>query len=210
MQPRLKSSKKWTAFPADYLEQIRSLFLENFKAPLGEGELVIEGRIYTNEIMLRVGYLEKGRLAQSNFEVSVDYSTDQKDVVEKLGLCVDAAASMMDEYFENDGEVDFPFAWKSFPFNKKTLFLKYSTENSRLEEEANRLLGVTQDSLVVEEDETDDALERAEVKEDLSGGQDLVGEVFGEDEDHDDESESEDDPEDDGKPKMFRKKPTKH
>lgn len=209
MQPRLKSSKKWTTFPTDYTAQIKALLLENFGPALGEGEVIVEGRIYTSEIMLRVGYLENGRLAQSNFEVSVDYSTDQKDVLEKLGLCVDAAASMMDEYFEKAGEVDFPFVWKAFPFNKKTLFMKYSTENSKLEEEANRLLGAAHDELVNEEDETEDALERAEIKEDLSGGQDLVKEAFGDDEDLDD-PENEDDAADDGKPKMFRKKPTKH
>ncbi len=66
--------------------------------------------------MLRVGYLEKGRLAQANFEVSMNYAREQQDAIKRIHNCVDAAASMMMEYFKNDGEVDFPYTWKEFPF----------------------------------------------------------------------------------------------
>ena len=107
MNPRLKSSKKWTAFPKEYTEQIQTVFKENFAQYLEDAELIVEGRIYTEEIMLRVGYLEKGRLAQANFEVSMNYSQEQQDAMKRIHNCIDAAASMMMEYLENDGDVDF-------------------------------------------------------------------------------------------------------
>lgn len=169
MNPRLKSSKKWTSFPKEYSDQIQTVFKENFAQYLDQGELIIEGRIYPEEIMLRVGYLEKGRLAQANFEVSMNYSRDDQDAIKRIHNCVDAAASMMMEYLENDGEVDFPYTWKEFPFQGKKIYLQFNTENSSLEAQANKLLGADDDSMLHEENESDeDALSRAEQSEELS------------------------------------------
>jgi hypothetical protein len=163
MQPRLKSSKKWTAFPPEYSEQIETVFKENFKTQLANGKLVIEGRIYPQEIMLRVGILQKGRLAQANFEVSMDYSSAKKDAVERIHNCIDAAASMMAEYFENDGVVEFPLIWGEFPFQGQKLYLQYNTENSDLEAQANALLGAAgDDALVHEEPELEEGEETEE------------------------------------------------
>lgn len=196
MNPRLKSSKKWTAFPKEYLAQIQAVFKENFAAHLEDAELVIEGRIYQQEIALRVGYHEKGRLAQANFEVSMNYSQEEKDAVDRINNCVDAAASMMLEYFENDGEVDYPYVWKEYPFQGHKLYLQYSTENSNLEAEANRLLGLANEALLAEEDDSEDALAIAETSEELSPPRD----------DDEDFAADEDDEyldEEDKGPKMF-------
>jgi len=194
LTPRLKSSKKWTGFPKEYSDQIRTVFKENFASYLENGELVVEGRIYPEEILLRVGYLEKGRLAQANFEVSMNYSQDEQDAVSRIHNCVDAAASMMMEYLENDGEVDFPYVWKEFPFQGKKIYLQFSTENSSLEEEANKLLGMDDTSLYHDEDETDeDALSRAEQSEELSPPRD---------EENAEKTDDEED-EEDKNPRMF-------
>jgi len=168
MNPRLKSSKKWTNFPQEYSDQIQAVFNETFAKYLTNAELIIEGRIYTDEIVLRVGYLEKARLAQPNFEVSMDYSRNKQDALERIHNCVDAIASMMQDYFENDGEVEIPYLWREYPFQGKKIYLQFSTENSRLEAEANRLLGLAEGELLVEEEDDEDALSRAEIKEDLS------------------------------------------
>lgn len=170
MNPRLKSSKKWTAFPKEYADQIQSVFKENFAQYLDNAELLIEGRIYSEEIVLRVGYLEKGRLAQANFEVSMNYSQEQQDAISRIHNCVDAAASMMMEYLESDGEVDFPYTWKEVPFQSKRIYLKFSTENSSLEAEANKLLGLSEEEMMNEDvsEEDEDALARAELSEELS------------------------------------------
>lgn len=197
MIPRLKSSKKWTNFPKEYSDQIEAVFKENFAQFLEDAKLVIDGRIYSEEIALRVGYHENGRLTQANFEVSMNYSQDQQDAVTSIHNCVDAAASMMLEYFDNEGVVDFPYTWTQFPFQGKKLFLKYSTENSSLEAEANRLLGITEEAMILEEPETEDALEVAEIKEDLSPPR------SDEDEPLELPEDAEDDEDEDTGPRMF-------
>jgi hypothetical protein len=105
---------------------------------------------------------------------------------------------MMMEYFEKEGEVDFPYVWKEFPFQGKSLYLQFTTENSNLEAEANRLLGVDDDSMIMEENESEDALARAEQSEELSPPRD-------EDEDFEESEEDTEDSDDDDEkgPKMF-------
>lgn len=166
MNPRLKSSKKWTAFPKEYSEQIQTVFTENFAEHLKNASLLIEGRIYPDEIVLRVGYLQEGRLTQANFEVSVNYSQEKKDAIENIHLCVDAAASMLMEYLEKtaaEEEVEFPYTWKEIAFQKKKVFVQYNTENTSLEREANRLLGISEGTLLLddEEEQSEDALNKA-------------------------------------------------
>lgn len=166
MNPRLKTSKKWTAFPKEYLAQIEEVFSQGFKSQLAGSKLVIEGRIYSEEVLLRVGVLQKGRLKQANFEVSMNYSAKKQDAVDRIHNCIDAAASMMNDYFEaekNDEEVDFPLTWQEFEFEKNPLFLQFTTVNSDLEAEANALLGAEAEDMVVEE-KTEDALDVADEK----------------------------------------------
>lgn len=199
MNPRLKSSKKWTSFPKDYLKQMQNIFKENFSQYLDKGDLIIEGRIYPEEITLRVGFLEKGRLAQANFEVSMNYSQNEQDALERIHNCVDAAASMMMEYLENDGEVDFPYVWKEVPFQGKKIYLQFNTENTSLEEAANKLLGIDEETLLHEENESEeDALSRAEISEDLSPPRD-----------EDELAESEKEEEETSGPRMFSSIPPK-
>lgn len=189
MNPRLKTSKKWTAFPKEYSDQIHGVFKENFSAYLKNAEVIIEGRIYPEEIMLRVGCHEKDRLAQANFEVSMNYSQEKQDAISKIHNCVDAAASMMLEYLENDSEVDFPYSWKEVEFQGQKLFLQFNTENSSLEAEANKLLGIEEDALLVdEENESEDALARAELSEELSPPRDDESADLTEEDDDDSES----------------------
>lgn len=205
MNPRLKSSKKWTAFPKEYSDQIQTVFKENFEAFLAEGELIVEGRIYQEEIVLRVGFLEKGRLSQANFETSMNYSREKKDAVQRIHNCVDAAASMMMDYLENDGNVDFPYTWKEVPFQGQKLYMQFNTENSSLEAEANKLLGVAEEALVKEEisDEEEDALARAEERIEIETEEDDI-ELAAADEDEEDDTD-----ETDLSPRMFGGKPKK-
>lgn len=225
MQARLKTSKKWTQFPQEFIEQISAVFNDNFDEYLDQGKIVIEGRIYPNEILFRAGYLENGKLRQSNFEASVDYDaqSDQESVLKKIHLCVDASASMMMEYFELDGEVDFPYTWKAVPFKNHEVFMQMTTENSDLEKEANKLLGLTDENLYNEESENEDALDRANEKAVVNDDGDVEfdvhedeeGEEFYEDDDEDlDDDDLEDDDEvAQGTPRMFggkKKKPNLH
>jgi len=162
MKPRLITSKKWTHFPKEYVHQIKQVFNEAFSEQLKGGNLVIEGRIYPEEILLRVGFLEKGRLQQNNFEISMDYSQEKKEAIDRIHDCIDATASMMNEFFISEGAVEFPLVWKDYDFNGKRIWVQHSTINSNLEAEADRLLGITDEHLVKEETETEDTFERAE------------------------------------------------
>ena len=188
MKPRLPSSKKWTAFPKEFTQQIEDVFKQNFSKQLKSAELIVEGRIYAQEILIRVGYLEAGRLRQANFEVSVEYSPTQEEAIMRINDGVDAAASMMMDYFEKEqeteGDVDFPLIWKEIPFNNRKLFVQFSTVNSKLEAEADALLGASEEGLV-NEDLEDPADEDDDIS--LASGED----------------ESEDEASEDPSPKMF-------
>src|SRR5687767_3500911 len=99
MTPRLPTSKKWTALPAELCTQIRDVFAESFAEPAARGQILVEGRIYPEELLLRVGYLEKGRLRQSNFEISLDFDANKQNALEHIHFAIDCAASMMQEFF---------------------------------------------------------------------------------------------------------------
>lgn len=192
MQPRLKSSKKWTNLPPDVATQIQNVFEKNFQKELGKARLVVEGRLYPQEILLRVGYAEPGRLVQNNFEISMDYvPEDENAALNTIHLCVDVAASLLTEHFDaeaqEEGALEIPAIWTKFPFEETEVWIQYTTENSTLEKQANEILGEWDDSLVhLEEDEEDEF-------DDSETGSDTETEL---DADDDSDSDAESDPED--------------
>lgn len=174
MKARLNSSKKWTPFPEELKEQIRAAFLENFDIQLKNREVIVDGRIYPQELALRIGISNKGQLKHTNFEISTDYDKDKENVITKIYTCVDVAASMIADYFESNEEIEFPLYWTEYPFEETKVWLQFSTENSNLEAEADKLLGLVDENLVKDADkdqlETDEAMERAQIldEEELS------------------------------------------
>ena len=72
MTPRFSISKTWTNLPADFVSKVKMVFTDEFKSEALKGEFVVDGRIYPDELLVRLGYLEKGRLKQVNFEASMD------------------------------------------------------------------------------------------------------------------------------------------
>lgn len=155
MQARKTTSKKWTAFPKEFTAQIETVFKENFAERLKDSKLIVEGRIYPEEIVLRVGVLENGRLKQNNFEVSIDYKSEDPEALDRIHNLVDVAASMMMDFYDSNGDIDFPYSWKEFPFKGHPVWLQFSTENSELEAQANSLLGISEDTLLVEENDSE-------------------------------------------------------
>ena len=152
MEPRLSTSKQWTSFPGEYLKNIETVFGKSFKLHLENGKIVSEGRIYKQELLLQVGYLESGRLKQSNFEISVQYDKKKDDVVKLIYLMIDVAATMLDEFFMAENDHDFPRFWTEYEVESRKVFLQYTAENTELEKEANRLLGEDTDRLFHDED----------------------------------------------------------
>lgn len=174
MTPRNPSQKKWTALPPEFREKAAQVFAQNFRRESEKGRFVIDGRIYPEEIVMRAGYLEAGRLRQTNFEVSLDYSKNVS-VMDKLFLGIDALGSVFETHFEHlqeeeSEEIEYPVSWEEYDFDDSKVFLRYSTVNTALEEEADRLLGASAAPLYHDETEVEptDALNLATIDTDLA------------------------------------------
>lgn len=151
MNPRKKESKKWSAIPSELAKQIKTVFEESFSAHLEGKTLKVEGRIYPTEILMRIGINTKGELRFQNFEVSVDHSSQKQNTIQRITLAVDAIASLMVDYFDNEEHHEMPLVWHEYPFENEKIWLQFSSTNSDLEAEANKLLGVDdENSLLVE------------------------------------------------------------
>ncbi|NQZ01445.1 MAG: hypothetical protein HRT45_12345 [Bdellovibrionales bacterium] len=147
MEPRLSTSKQWTSFPTEYLKNIETVFSKSFKLHLENGKIISEGRIYKEELLLRVGYHEKDRLKQSNFEISVEYNKKKDSPVKLIYLMIDVAATMLDEFFMAENDHDFPRIWTEYDVENRKVYLQYTAENSELEKEADKLLGEDSEKL---------------------------------------------------------------
>ena len=175
MTPRDPSSKNWTALPLEFREKAALVFIQNFKKESEEGEFFVEGRIYPNEIVMRAGYIEKNRLKQTNFEVSMEHSPSEK-ALDKLFHGIDVLGSVFETHFEHLREeeiddVDYPVNWQEFDFDDQQVHLRFSTANTRLEAEANKLLGVDDGEALFVEDKSaleNDALEHALIDTELA------------------------------------------
>jgi len=141
MHPRLKTSKKWSPLPKEFLKQIESVFKQTFKTQIGQGKIVTDGRIYPEEILVSVGYHTGKGLKQSNFEVSIQYKKDKDNVIKLLNLSVDVAASLFEQYFGAEDDHEFPRLWQEFDVENRPVFVQYTGTNTELETEANKLLG---------------------------------------------------------------------
>lgn len=148
VEGRRPTSKKWTSFPKEYLDQIRSVFQDSFAQSLGNSVLVVEGKIFPEEICLRVGFREPSALRQNNFELSIDFDPVKHNAIEKIYTCIDAVAMLMTSFFDGTPATDFPNKWKEFQFEKKILFFQFSTINTDLEAQADKLLGEDRENLV--------------------------------------------------------------
>ncbi len=171
--PRLATSTKSTLVPPEFLAKVIGVFEKQFEV---EGEFIADGAIFPQELVLRVGYLEPGRLKQINFEASMDVtksvSTDGADsTMDRLFTLIDVLGSLMEEYFHADRDettMDVPLYWKQYEFEGETVYLQHSTVNTRLEEEADRILGLIADGLVKEAKASEDALANAEIDSELA------------------------------------------
>ncbi len=186
LTPRRPTSTTWTDLPSEFAAKIKTVFENQFKTEAQYGEFLVDGRIYPEEVVMRVGFLESGRLKQINFEASMDLpkrneadtddgpddateNTEDK-TMERLYVCIDALGSLMEEYFElgDEEEIDVPLHWRAYEFEEDIVFLQHSTVNTRLEEEADRILGLLEKQLVHETQRSEDALANADVDNELA------------------------------------------
>ena len=82
MTPRLSTSviKNRTKLPPDSLKLISESFAETFAGFLQNKQVLTEGVIYLDELLLRIGFKEPQALRQFNFEVSLEYSRENKEM----------------------------------------------------------------------------------------------------------------------------------
>ncbi|MBC86108.1 MAG: hypothetical protein CL677_02925 [Bdellovibrionaceae bacterium] len=158
MEPRLKESTKWTELPEELVTQVIEALSESFSKPAKVGKFFCEGRIYKSEILVRLGYLANGRLVQANAEASIEFDFQKEKAQDIIGLAVDACGSLLDNYFQNPDE-DFPREWKPFDFEGKQIFLQFTTDNSELEAEADKLLGIEAEDGLVQGDADSETIE---------------------------------------------------
>lgn len=165
MHPRLKTSKKWSPLPKEFLKQIESVFKQTFKAQIGTGKVITDGRIYPEEILVSVGLKAAATgLKQSNFEVSIEYKKNKDNVLNLLNLSVDVAASLFEQYFAAEDDQDFPRIWQEFDVDNRPVYVQYTTANTELESEANKLLGEYADEGLAGGDWEDDSGEADAIK----------------------------------------------
>ena len=146
MQPRLPSSKKWTPLPAELVTQIRTIFTENFAAQTKDGQIETSGRIYPQEILIRVGFKPNKSLRQQNWEISITYNQKKDNVMKLLHLSLDAVGALFEQLFGSENDHEFPREWEEVEFEKKKINIRYTTENTALESEANKLLGINEEA----------------------------------------------------------------
>ncbi len=170
--PRKPESISWTSFPEELAEKIKEVFQQTYLKNSTGQSFVVEGRIYEAEILLRVGLLTAGRLAQDNFETSIDLTLPTDNIHKRIHLCVDALGRCFDDYFgllesssDEEESLVLPYSkdWQETELEGDLLFVRYSSVNTILETEADRLLGSLDESLYRDVTVGDDALARAEV-----------------------------------------------
>ncbi len=161
MEPRLKTSKKWTSYPKELQEQIREV-VEVFFADydVGDGRFVIDGSIYPEEILLRIGITRPGQLRQDNFEASMQFDPKVDKAFDLIHVLTDFLGEAWINFLEDAPEdEDLPRQWQKNTFEKREIYLKYSTVNTDLEEQANRLLQEDEKKLVYGEDDDLESIE---------------------------------------------------
>ena len=147
MDPRLKSSNTWSALPGDVTKMILKLLKEQFTKRVPNGVFHSEGRIYQNEVLLRIGFLSQGDIKQNNFEGSIEYKPGSEKVVDCIQHLYHATASMMETFFAQP-DTNFPEDWLEFDVEEKTVYLRHSSVNTALEAEADKLLGSEETALI--------------------------------------------------------------
>lgn len=166
-----------TSVPQDFLSQVREALQEAFGDRLKDRKLYLEGRIFPTEIILSVGLKPDPKgLRQINFEASADYTV--KNLMEQMGLCADAISSMLEQYLDADGDIEFPLIWTKFEINKKAVYLQTSGRNTELEAAADRILGVDPNKQLYTPDgedrdvteELEQLLKKSEEGDDEGGG----------------------------------------
>ena len=167
MDPRLSTSRKWNPLPSELLKQIQSVFKQSFSAHIGGGSIVAAGKIFPEEILISVGFRAEKSIRQANWVISIAYKKNIDNVLQLLHLAVDAAASLFEQTFSAESDKDFPRIWEEVDFEGRKIYVQFSSVNSELEAEADKLLGKKEDPEKVAQGDWDEDLDPAVIKAQL-------------------------------------------
>lgn len=187
MEARKSRKAKWTALPKDYIKQVTNALRESFADEDKSGRFIVEGRIYPDELLIRMGFLEKGRIRQRNFEMSMDYRPGKDDTLKLLNLAVDVGATMLEEMFSSTSDDDFPRLWQPFEVESRMVYVQFSAENSELDQAADELLGKADPALVKDAPDVDEDEEILKNLQRKIGVDDLETDFPTDDDDSDDD-----------------------
>lgn len=119
---------------------VKDVISKSFKKHLKSRTVIVEGMIYPEEVLLRIGFKEKDSIRQKNFEASAHFSPKEKNVLQQINLSIDALGSMIDQYFNSEEDLDLPLVWAEFKLDGKSVYLQTTGENSDLESKADAFL----------------------------------------------------------------------
>ena len=140
-------------WPQGLLSEVKKAIEGQFKGHAERGEFFCDGLICPQELAFKLGYKEQGRLSQVNFHISKDFvAGKEKNVQKAVSLLMDYGASLFKWYCERPEE-EFPVHWSPQNFQGACVYFLFSTENDRLENEADKILGVSKPSSLVEEEQ---------------------------------------------------------
>jgi hypothetical protein len=164
MQPRLASSITWTSFPEELIGQIKDVFTGFFEDyDLDGREFRVEGAIYPNEILLRVGLGKSINIRQHNFEASLEYKAAKENVLAEIHTAIDFLGATWQDYLEEPKEIEeLPDTWVENTFEKKKIYLRHTSVNTDLEQEADRILEAYEKKLVYESENATEMIEDAQ------------------------------------------------
>ncbi|MCC6138664.1 MAG: hypothetical protein IT287_08520 [Bdellovibrionaceae bacterium] len=164
MDPRLKTSTKWTPFPLELSAQIADVMTESFADYDLGGKFVVEGAIFPQELLLRIGLQQSGKLRQDNFEASLEYVPEvaaledteaeaptPSKTIELIHVMVDFLGQVWESFLEDEPELEeMPLGWLEHRFEKQVISLRYTSVNTDLEKQADELLKMYEKKLVHE------------------------------------------------------------
>lgn len=158
MKPRKEQSiaKQFQPLPKDFCDLAEGTFKDAFKDKMQDFGLQINGRLYPEEIVVRLSLAKKSDLKQHNFSVSVDHTQEMSNALDQMHLGIDILASFLEDYLEANAageELDVPLDWHNYEVEGQQIYLIYDSDNDSLETKANELLGITEETELVDEDE---------------------------------------------------------
>lgn len=149
--PRKKESTQWTPLPEELQTQIEEVFQEQFaeEYDLGSFRFLCQGQIYKEEVVIRVGLNSPKQLKQHNFDLSLSMDKKESSPLALIQKGINYFSAPFTELLEEDfNDREFSREWIPIEKASHQAHIKYCTDNSLLDQEADRLLDEYEKKLV--------------------------------------------------------------